>query len=413
MLNSTLCYIIKDEKVLLLYRNKKKNDLNEGKWIGVGGKFEPGESADECMKREVFEETGLRITKYHLHGIVKFLSDAWEDEDMYLYTATDFEGTLNEVCSEGELKWVDKDKVLSLPTWEGDHYFMEPLLRGDDRIDMLVRYEGKGKDERLAEVKDFSTNTIVEKSPRFVYPHAFSTRIGGVSTGIYDSLNLGMNRGDIKERVIENWRRFLIEAGISQEEFVCGNQIHGNYVHIATKKDLRPAYGPGELIPADGYVTNEKNIPISIFTADCVPLLLEDSIDGVIGAIHCGWRSTVADIEGEAVRKMESLGAKAENIKAAIGPSIDRCCFEVGNEVIEAVNALLKREASGFYSKKDNGKYMLDLRGVVGERLIQLGLKKGNIERVGECTMCNPKRYWSHRYTNGERGSLACIIGME
>lgn len=410
MLNSTLCYIIKNGKVLLLYRNKKKNDLNEGKWIGVGGKFEPGESADDCMKREVFEETGLTVTKYHLHGIIKFLSDVWDDQDMYLYTVTDFEGELKESCNEGELRWVDKDEVLSLPTWEGDHYFIEPLLRGDERIDMLVRYEGKGKDERLVEVRNFTTETVVEKSPHFIYPHAFSTRIGGVSEGIYESLNLGMNRGDIKERVIENWNRFLKEAGISRKEFVCGNQIHGTYVHIATKDDLRPAYGPGDLIPADGYVTNEKNIPLSVFTADCVPLLLEDSENGVIGAIHSGWRSTVADIEGQAVEKMISLGAKPKNIKAAIGPSIDKCCFEVGGEVIEAVNSLLGHEASDFFEKKENGKYMLDLRGVVAARLLQLGLLENNIERVGGCTMCNPKRYWSHRYTEGNRGSLACII---
>ena len=162
-----------------------------------------------------------------------------------------------------------------------------------------------------------------------------------MSEGVYESLNLGMNRGDIKERVIENWSRFLDKAGILQRDFVCGNQIHGNYVHIATKKDLRPAYGPGELIPADGYVTAEKNVPLAIFTADCVPLLLEDAENGVIGAIHCGWRSTVADIEGCAIEKMISLGAATESIRAAIGPAIDMCCFEVGKEVIDAVNNLL------------------------------------------------------------------------
>lgn len=410
MLNSTLCYIIKDGKVLLLYRNKKKNDLNEGKWIGVGGKFEPKETSDECMKREVFEETGLTVTKYHLHGIVKFLSDVWEDQDMYLYSATEFEGELKSSCDEGELKWVDKDEVLSLPTWEGDHYFIEPLLRGDERIDMLVRYEGRGENERLAEVKNFSTETVVEQSPHFRYPHAFSTRLGGVSEGIYDSLNLGMNRGDIRARVKENWNRFLKEAGISRKEFVCGNQVHGNNVHIATEKDLRPAFGPGELIAADGYVTNEKNVPLSIFTADCVPLLLEDSENGVIGAIHCGWRSTVGDIEGQAIEKMVSLGAKPEKIKAAIGPSIDKCCFEVGLDVIFDVKSLLGSEAEKYYTKKENEKFMLDLRGVVGRRLELLGVKPENIERVGGCTMCHPDRYWSHRYTNGERGSLACII---
>lgn len=413
MVNSTLCYIQKDGRVLLIFRNKKRNDLNGGKWIGVGGKFEEGETPDECMIREVYEETGLTITDYHLHGVVKFDSEEWGEQDMYLYSAFDFTGEMNETCSEGELHWVDRDQVLKLPTWEGDHYFIQPLLDGQDRIDMLVKYEGFGKDEHLARVEDYSTETVVEKAKGFIYPHAFSTRIGGVSNGIFESLNLGMNRGDIKERVIENWSRFLRGAGISRKEFVCGNQIHGNYVHIATKEDLRPAYGPGELILADGYVTAERNIPISVFTADCVPLLLEDSENGVVGAIHCGWRSTVADIEGEAIQKMLMLGADPSKIRAAIGPSIDCCCFEVGEEVIDAVNVLLSKEAYDLYERKASGKYMLDLRGVVAERLIQLGLSEENIERVGGCTMCNPDRYWSHRYTQGKRGSLACIIEMK
>ena len=127
----------------MLHRISKQNDLNEGKWIGVGGKFEDGETADECVVREVYEETGLTLTRYHLHGVVKFISDTWENEDMYLYSADGFTGTLKEYCDEGELSWVPKDQVLSLPTWEGDKYFLKPLLEGEERIDMLVEYEGE------------------------------------------------------------------------------------------------------------------------------------------------------------------------------------------------------------------------------------------------------------------------------
>ena len=142
-MNTTLCYI-KNEKneYLLLHRIKKENDLNEGKWIGVGGKFLEGETAEECVCREVLEETGLTLTDYHLHGIVKFISDTWEDEDMYLFSATGFTGEVKSECDEGELAWVPKDKVLDLPTWEGDRYFLEPLLAGRNRIDMIVEYEG-------------------------------------------------------------------------------------------------------------------------------------------------------------------------------------------------------------------------------------------------------------------------------
>lgn len=408
LINSTLCYIERDGKLLLLYRNKKENDLNEGKWIGVGGKFEPGETAEECLLREVYEETGLKLTKWYLHGIVKFISDKWESEDMYLYSASDFTGTLKNECREGELKWVDKDEVLSLPTWEGDKYFVEPLLRGQKRIDMLVKYQG----DKLVEVKDFSEEIRVETSEKLRFPHGFSTRIGGVSEGIYESLNLGMNRRDIKERVIENWNRFLEACNISQKEFVCGEQVHGNNVHIADYNDLRPAYGPGEMNVADGYVTNKPGIPLAIFTADCVPVLLEDYDNCVAGAVHCGWRSTVADIQKETIEKMISLNASLDNIHVAIGPAIDRCCFEVGKEVIDAVELLLGENCADLYDAKSDGKYMLDLRGVVKRRFIQLGVSEQNIELVGECTMCHPDRYFSHRYSKGQRGSLACVIGI-
>ncbi len=142
MIKSTLCYIKNEnDEYLLMHRNRKENDLNEGKWIGVGGKFEEGETAEECLVREVYEETGLTLNKYHFHGIVKFISDTWEDEDMYLFSATGYTGEVKTDCNEGELCWVAADKVLSLPTWEGDRYFLEPLLAGQENINMLVQYE--------------------------------------------------------------------------------------------------------------------------------------------------------------------------------------------------------------------------------------------------------------------------------
>lgn len=252
---------------------------------------------------------------------------------------------------------------------------------------------------------------VIEQSSLIESPHGFSTRIGGVSDGVYESLNLGMNRGDDQSKVTENWQLFLDKCNIGYRPFVCGKQVHSNNVHIATKADARPAYGPGELIEADGYVTKEKELPLAIFTADCVPVILEDSKSGVIGAVHCGWRSTVADIEKNAIDKMVSLGANPKDIKIAVGPAIDRCCFEVGAEVIEAACELIGKEnCEEFFNKKDNGKYMLDLRGVVKTRFIQLGVPKDNIENVGGCTLCHPERYYSHRYSEGLRGSLACAV---
>ena len=242
--------------------------------------------------------------------------------------------------------------------------------------------------------------------------HGFSKRTGGVSTGVFESLNLGINRGDDKENVIKNYDIFFKACGISEKDFMCGNQVHKAYVHVADISEARPAYGEGKVVEADGFVTKEKNLPLVIFTADCVPVLLEDTDAGVIGAIHCGWRSTALDIEKNAIEKMAGLGASPINIHAAIGPAIDRCCFEVGSEVIDAMDALIG-DARSFYDKKDNGKYMLDLRGVVKERLVQLGLKPENIEITGPCTMCNPENFWSHRFTGGARGSQASVISME
>lgn len=409
MLNTTLCYIEKNNKFLMLYRNKKEQDINAGKWIGVGGKFEPGETAAECVVREVYEETGLRLTSYEYIGMIKFISDTYEDEDMYLFKGTDYTGELKTDCVEGTLDWVEREKILDLPTWEGDKYFLRPMLEGRGNLNIALHYEG----DTLVEVTDLSEDVQIDTSDIIASSHAFSTRIGGISDREYGTLNLGMNRGDEPARVTENWRRFFEKAGIDNIPFVCGKQVHGNTVYIATREDARAPYGEGELIEADGYVTAEKNLPLAIFTADCVPVLLEDNCAGIIGAVHCGWRSTVADIENNAIDKMLELGAKAADIHVAIGPAINKCCFEVGEEVIEGViNLIGEKEAAGYYDSKDNGKYMLDLRGVVACRFVQLGVTSENIEIVGGCTMCSPKRYFSHRYSNGSRGSLASVISL-
>ena len=149
---TTLCYLRKDGKVLMLYRNKKENDLNEGKWVGVGGKLEEGETPDEALLREVKEETGLTLKHWHLHGVITFVSDTWDNEYMFLYSGDDFEGELTETCREGTLAWVPEEEVLSLPTWEGDKYFLTPLLEGVSHLDMKVSYEG----DRLVSVKRFA-----------------------------------------------------------------------------------------------------------------------------------------------------------------------------------------------------------------------------------------------------------------
>ena len=143
MFNSTLCYLENERgEYLMLHRVKKKHDVNQDKWIGVGGKFENQESPDECLLREVREETGLTLTSYRFRGIVTFLTDGgWEGEYMYLFTADAWEGELNRDCAEGELKWVPKDQVARLPIWEGDQIFLDLLAREHPAFLLTLEYE--------------------------------------------------------------------------------------------------------------------------------------------------------------------------------------------------------------------------------------------------------------------------------
>ena len=141
MIHSTLCYITRGDEVLMLHRVKKKNDVNKDKWIGIGGKFEDQESPDECLLREAMEETGLRLTSWRCRGVVTFLSDTWEGEYMYLFTADGFEGMLKE-CDEGELQWVPRAFLDELPKWEGDKIFLELLWQNAPFFLLTLRYQG-------------------------------------------------------------------------------------------------------------------------------------------------------------------------------------------------------------------------------------------------------------------------------
>ncbi|MCR4807142.1 MAG: 8-oxo-dGTP diphosphatase [Lachnospiraceae bacterium] len=157
MKNTTLCYIENNNRYLMLHRVKKDQDQSHGKWLGIGGKFEDKESPDDCLLREVYEETGLKLTSYRLRGIVSFISDIYETEYMFLYTADAYEGDLYEEadgsltpvidnkrtpCDEGILKWIDIDEVPSLELWEGDRIFLKMLRKEDDFFTLKLVYEG-------------------------------------------------------------------------------------------------------------------------------------------------------------------------------------------------------------------------------------------------------------------------------
>ena len=146
MRNTTLCYIERGERYLMLHRVKKEHDLNHDKWVGIGGKFEADETPDECLLREAYEETGLTLTDWRCRGVVTFLSDEWEGEYMYLFTATGFTGTLRE-CDEGVLEWVPVGQVNALPAWEGDKIFLALMQQNRPFFSLKLVYEG----EHLAE----------------------------------------------------------------------------------------------------------------------------------------------------------------------------------------------------------------------------------------------------------------------
>lgn len=142
MISSSLCYIERDGMYLMLHRVKKENDANRDKWIGVGGRFEEGESPEDCVSREVLEETGLTLTDYRYRGIVTFVSDRWDGEFMHLFTATGFEGDIKD-CDEGVLEWISKEELMKLPMWEGDRIFLELIDKPSPFFSLKLMYEGE------------------------------------------------------------------------------------------------------------------------------------------------------------------------------------------------------------------------------------------------------------------------------
>lgn len=150
---TTLCYIEKENKYLMLHRVSKKNDINKDKWIGVGGHFEERESPEDCLLREVREETGLTLTKYRFRGIVTFNADNYETEFMCLYTASEYQGNLIE-CDEGNLKWIEKDKLSELNLWEGDKIFLKLISEDRPFFSLKLCYKGDTLTEAVLDGKN-------------------------------------------------------------------------------------------------------------------------------------------------------------------------------------------------------------------------------------------------------------------
>lgn len=241
--------------------------------------------------------------------------------------------------------------------------------------------------------------------------HAVTTRPGGVSEGIYASLNLGRGRGDERPRVVENYRRVCAALGVDMHRMVSSSQVHGDEIRKVTSVDIGKGLDREIDYDADGLITDIPGVTLTVFGADCLTILLYDPVRRVIGAVHAGWRGTALSIVERAVERMKSdYGCRPEHILAAIGPGISRCCFETDRDVPEAMEKALGDAAFAFVDKKENGKYHVDLKGINSLWLNRCGILTTNIDISPDCTMCAHEKYWSHRFTKGQRGSQATLI---
>lgn len=238
-------------------------------------------------------------------------------------------------------------------------------------------------------------------------PHCFTTRRGGVSTGIFDSLNLGNHRGDDPENVTENYRRLTEALGFTPGQLVLTRQIHSDIVRTVTSAD-RAGLDHRNYPECDALITREPGVALMIFTADCTPILYHDPVTGAVGAAHAGWRGTALGIAEKTVLEMvRQFGCDPRNIRAAIGPNIARCCFETDRDVPDAMVAALGDEALP-YIRQAGDKYYVDLKEINALFLRRAGV--GSVEISPACTVCQQDRFWSHRVTRGQRGSQGAII---
>lgn len=243
--------------------------------------------------------------------------------------------------------------------------------------------------------------------------HCFSTRLGGVSSNEYFSLNLGFNKNDKRDNVMENFRRICRALNINPEDLVFSNQVHDNKIRIVDENDRGKGITKiSDIFGYDGLITNVKNVALVTFYADCVPIFFYENEKRVIALAHSGWRSTVKQIAKEMVEKMEKIyDCKTSNIKVAIGPSIGKCCFEVGEEVyMEFVNKI--EWSAAFCNKVGKDKWYIDLPGIIKNTLIKFGVSNENISLSNTCTKCNKEIFFSHRGDNGKTGVLAAIIQL-
>ena len=240
--------------------------------------------------------------------------------------------------------------------------------------------------------------------------HGFSTRIGGVSEGIFSSMNLSFSRGDLDENVRENYRRMGDAIGVRVDCMVKSAQTHTTNVFKVTKENMHD-----KLQDIDGLITNEPGICLVTSYADCVPLFFVDPVHHAIGLSHSGWRGTVGKIGQVTLQKMEKeYGTNPGEVLAAIGPSICQCCYEVSEDVIcQFKESFEQKHWSDLIYQKENRKFQLNLWKANEIILREAGVQKENLAITNVCTSCNHEILFSHRASKGQRGGLAAFLALK
>lgn len=248
-----------------------------------------------------------------------------------------------------------------------------------------------------------------------IVEHCFTTRLGGVSEGVCSSLNLSFSRGDDPVAVMENYRRVAEVFGKTTGDFVCTDQTHTTNV-LRVGKDEK-GYGVTREKPytdVDGLITNEPGVILSTFYADCVPLYFVDPVNKAIGLSHSGWRGTFGRMGQKTLEAMAAaFGTKAEDVYAAIGPSICQDCYEISEDVADYFYTEFPSHGEEILINKGNGKYQLDLWKTNEIVLLEAGVKPEHLAVTNICTCCNADVLFSHRASQGKRGNLAAFLMLK
>ncbi len=256
----------------------------------------------------------------------------------------------------------------------------------------------------------FLTYKALEKIP-FIN-HAFSTRLGGVSTGEFTSMNLAFNRGDEYENVIQNYKIFCNAAGFDFNTLVASAQDHHTFVRKVTSDNCGTGITrPRDIQSVDALVTNERNVTLVTYYADCTPIFFVDTEKRVIALAHAGWRGTVGKICEKVINVMsDDYSCNKNDIICCIGPAIGKCCYEIDQSCYEEFAKVDCIDICSVMTCKGNGKYMADLPETNRQIIISAGVPEKNIIISDICTKCSSELLWSHRATNGHRGTMSAFM---